>query len=361
MCSVDEIDDQVLPSDHLIGAEQMLTGGRGVPDDDAELLARIAHRSYIDGHTQEQIGREFGMSRPKVQRLLDRARQAGVVQFHIAAPADLHLDLESRLEHAYGLTAAIVAPVRRDPDAQRDAVASAAARYLERRLADDTVVAVSHGRTVGAIPGFFRPPTRVSAVFAAAMGGSMLVDAPTNPNEICRALAERCGGRADQLYAPAYVDTAAARDVLLAQDTVSQTLDTASRADLALVGIGGTDDACTMVRSGCLSPAEIAELRAQGAVGDVLGSYVDGDGRPIEAPHGARLIALPIDALHRIDTVIAVASEPEKTDAIRGALRSGVIDVLIVDETNARAALHVAGAAAEDELVGASATREGDV
>ena len=47
---------------------------------------------------------------------------------------------------------------------------------------------------------------------------------------------------------------------------------------MALVGIGGTDDGCTMVRSGCLSLAEIARLRAQGAVGDVLGNYVDIDG-----------------------------------------------------------------------------------
>ena len=42
--------------------------------DDHELLARIAHRSYVDGRTQEEIAHEFGLSRPKVQRLLERAR-----------------------------------------------------------------------------------------------------------------------------------------------------------------------------------------------------------------------------------------------------------------------------------------------
>ena len=29
-----------------------------------ELLARIAHRYYIDGRTQEEAAREFGLSRP---------------------------------------------------------------------------------------------------------------------------------------------------------------------------------------------------------------------------------------------------------------------------------------------------------
>ena len=37
------------------------------------------HRYYVDGRTQEEIGREHGLSRPTVQRLLERARWSGVV------------------------------------------------------------------------------------------------------------------------------------------------------------------------------------------------------------------------------------------------------------------------------------------
>ena len=97
-----------------------------------------------------------------------------------------------------------------------------------------------------------------------------------------------------------------------------------------------------MVRSGCLTLAEIARLRAQGAVGDVLGNYVDIDGNHIASPHSSRLIALSIDDLRRIDTVVAVVSGAEKPRAILGVLRAHVIDVLIVDESNARAVLDLA-------------------
>jgi len=113
----------------------------------------------------------------------------------------------------------------------------------------------------------------------------------------------------------------------------------AVKADLALVGIGGVDPDCTMVRSGCLSGEEIVSLRGRGAVGDVLGNYVDVHGRRIAAPHGDRLVALSLEELHRVDTVVAIASEAEKTAAILGILRTGVIDVLIVDESNAEAVL----------------------
>jgi DNA-binding transcriptional regulator LsrR (DeoR family) len=306
--------------------------------DDHELLARIAHRYYVDSRTQEEIAAEFGLSRPKVQRLLERARWSGVVDIHIAAPPWLQLDLEAQLRDAFQLTDVIVSPARvdADADARREPVARSAAGYLARRLRDGSVVAVSHGRVAGEVPRFFRPSRHLECTFASAMGGSPRVDTPTNPNEICRALAERCGGRAESLYAPAYVESEEMRDRLLEQEAVAHTLRIAAQASVALVGIGGTDDDCTMVRSGCLSLSEIARLREQGAVGDVLGNYVDAEGRSVASPHSNRLIGLSVDQLRRIETVVAVVSEAGKLQAINGVLRAGVVDVLIVDEGNAR-------------------------
>jgi len=328
--------------------------------DEYELLARIGHRYYVDNRTQEEVAREFGLSRPKVQRLLERARWSGVVDIHVQAPPWLHLDLEAELCETFRLADAIVSPARTDPQSQREEVARSAARYLERRLHDGTVVAVSHGRDSGEVPRFFRPGRRLECTFVSAMGGSPRVDAPTNPNEICRALAERSGGRAVSLYAPAYVESAEMRDRLLAQDAIADTLRVAAAASIALVGIGGTDDACTMVRSGCFSAAEIARLRREGAVGDILGNYVDAQGRLVASSGSGRLIGLSIDDLHRIETVVAVVSEAEKPRAILGVLRAGVVDVLIVDEGNARAVLDLAretGAARPVALAGRSAHR----
>lgn len=311
--------------------------------DEHELLARIAHRSYVDRQTQSEIAEEFGMSRPKVQRLLDRARTSGVVEIYIDAPQGLDLDLETRLAQTFGLVRAVVSPAVADPQEQRGAVARAAARYLGRRLAHGDVVAVSHGRDIGAVPRYFRPADPIDCVFASAMGGSPRVDAPTNPNEIGRAMAQRCGGRAESLYAPAYVESAEVRDQLLSQEAVAHALEAAAAATVALVGVGGTDDECTMVRSGCLSLEGVAQLRAEGAVGDILGNYVDRSGRHLEAaPHASRLVGLSLEDLRAIDTVIAVASGAEKPEAILGVLRTGIIDVLIVDADNARAVLHLA-------------------
>lgn len=307
-----------------------------------ELLARIAHRWYLDDRTQTEIANEFGLSRPKVQRLLEKARATGVVQIRIDGPVGVDLDLEARLIAHFGLADAIVSRSDGDPEVQRAGVARGAAGYLERSLRDGLVVAVSHGRDTSAIPRHFRPGGPVDCVFASAMGGSPTIDEPTNPNGICRALAERSGGRAESLFAPAYVESAEVRDSLHAQEAVAHVLRTAADAHVALVGIGGTDDNCTMVRSGCLDLDEIARLRAQGAVGDVLGNYVDIDGSLIASPHSERLVGLTIDDLRGIDHVVAVVSGPEKPKAILGVLRAGIVDVLITDEANARSVIGLA-------------------
>jgi DNA-binding transcriptional regulator LsrR (DeoR family) len=306
------------------------------------MLARIAHRWYVAGRTQSEIAQEFGLSRPKVQRLLDRARNTGVVQIKIEGPVGVDIGLEGQLIDAFGLTDAMVSASADDAEVQRAHVARSAAAYLERRVHDGIIVAVSHGRDIGAIPRHFRSAGPVDCVFASAMGGSPTIDAPTNPNEICRALAERSGSRAESLFAPAYVESAEVRDSLHAQEAISHVLRTAAAADLAIVGIGGTDDECTMVRSGCLDLGEIARLREQGAVGDVLGNYVDRGGEPVSSPHSSRLVGLSIDDLRGIGTVVAVVSGREKQNAILGVLRAGIVDVLIVDETNARGVIDVA-------------------
>ena len=310
------------------------------------LLARIAHRYYVADRTQDEIGREFGFSRPKVQRLLDRARQIGIVDIRIAQPPGLNLELEDRLRSTFGLVDAIVAPSHPDPDAQREAVVRAAADYLEMRLPSGAIVAVGMGRNTGGIARFYRPTRRLDRTFVSAMGGSPAVAAPTNPNEICRALAEASGGRAESLYAPAYVENPEMRDQLLHEAAVAHSLQIAADADIALVGIGGTDDGCTMVRSGCCPLEEMVRLRAQGAVGDILGNCFDIAGRMIASDFSSRLIGLTLADLRRIDSVIGIVSESDKTPSVLGALRTGVLDVLIVDESNAAGVLQAAGALA---------------
>jgi DNA-binding transcriptional regulator LsrR (DeoR family) len=305
-------------------------------------LARIAYRYYVDGLTQLEIGRELGLSRPKVQRLLDRAREMGIVEVRIHSEAGTSPALESRLRSSFRLKDAIVALAQPGPKLQREAVARAAASYLVETLGRGAVVAVGMGRNTSELARFVDTDRRLGWTFVSAMGGSPSVDAPTDPNEICRVLADRTGGRVESLFAPAYVESSRLRDRLVAQEAVAHGLRIARSAALAIVGVGGTDDGCTMVRSGCCPAEEMIGLRARGAVGDVLGNYFDRSGQIIRSRLQGRLVGLTLDDLRAVGTVMAVVGETDKLLAVLGALRTGVLDVLAVDEVTAARLIEMA-------------------
>lgn len=306
---------------------------------EVELLTRVASLYYIEDQTQAEIAKQMGLSRPKVGRLLQKAREQEIVQIRINAHPSLSLQLESELLKRFVLKDTLLVGDQRDVDTERMLLARMVADYMARNIKAGDIVAVGMGRNVGAVPDQITPTVPRDVTFISAMGGSSLVARPINPNDICRRMAEALGGKSEGLYAPAYTESKAVRDYLMTHEDIAQTLDRARRADMALVGIGDTRDESAVVQMGCFSVQDMIHLREAGAVGDILGHFFDIQGVPIKRGMADRTIGLSFDELCRIPCVIGIASEPEKKLSILGALRSGMIDVLATSVGNARSLL----------------------
>ena len=82
------------------------------------------------------------------------------------------------------------------------------------------------------------------------------------------------------------------------------------------------------------------DLRRLGAVGDLAGHFFRADGTFVE-DWSERMLAVPVDALRRLNGVFAVAAGSGKARPILGALRTGVIDVLVTDRHTAEAVLQL--------------------
>jgi DNA-binding transcriptional regulator LsrR (DeoR family) len=308
-----------------------------------ELLTRVAYLYYREAKTQNEVAREVGISRHKVQRLLQRARQEGIVEINIHALPLVPIEIEKKLKAHFPLKEAVVTAGNSDEIARRRSVARAAASYLERQTANSMVVAVGMGRNLDALAEAFAPSQPVDCTFISAMGGSPLVGESINPNDICRRLAAAAGGRAASLFAPAYVESQRVQRILLSQEAVAQTLARARQAHMALVGIGTPEDNCTLVRMGSLSLAEARRLCQSDAIGDVLGYFFDLQGREVPSDLHGRLIGLTLQDLKSIPKVMAIVSEEGKAPAILGVLRTGAVHVLVTDADNALEVLKLVG------------------
>ncbi|MBE7209946.1 MAG: sugar-binding transcriptional regulator [Gluconacetobacter diazotrophicus] len=307
-----------------------------------ETLIEIATLYYYEDVTQEELSRRFSMSRAKISRLLQKARADGLVEIRVHQPSSVGAELEKAFVERFGVERLLVSVDHRDAEAQRTAVARLVAAHLERTLSPGRTVAVGMGRNVAAVADTLVNPPRGGVTFVCAIGGSVRAGEYMNADHICRRLAARFGGESETLYAPALVTDATLRDVLYRNDTVKLTLDRARRADTALIGVGDLSEDSNMVRMGWFSPAEIAEARLAGTIGDTMGyDFIDIHGRPADTGMQGRIIGLSREDLARIPDVIAIAAENTKAPAILGALRTGVINTLATSFTNAHTILRL--------------------
>jgi DNA-binding transcriptional regulator LsrR (DeoR family) len=113
-------------------------------------------------------------------------------------------------------------------------------------------------------------------------------------------------------------------------------MDLFGKISLAIVGIGAVEPSAMLARSGnVFSSQELADLTDAGAVGDMSLRFFDIEGNPVKTPLDERVIGMSLEELSHIDRIIAVAGGASKTRALVGAIRSGVIDVLITDRFSA--------------------------
>ena len=134
-----------------------------------------------------------------------------------------------------------------------------------------------------------------------------------------------------------------AREILLQQPHIAQTLARAREADIALVGIGTpTPEGNSLLRAGYVDTKTLAELRRGGAVGDVCARHYDVNGRMLDAEINHRIIGIELQALHEIDRVIGVTGGKGRAAAVLGAIRGKHINVLVTDDATAEGILALA-------------------
>jgi DNA-binding transcriptional regulator LsrR (DeoR family) len=304
-----------------------------ITGDQERLLYKIAKAYYEDGFTQGQIGKRFGISRIKVSRLLQQARQEKLVQITVISPEDSNADFERELESTYGLDEAVViSPSSAEKPVVTTELGPAAVDCLLRCLQGDEVLSVSWGSTllsvVDALPVKHWPDMTVVQV----MGGLGRPEAEVHGNDIARRMAQAFGARPRLISAPGIVASKMVRDSLLADPQISDTMALSARSDVAMVGIGVPVPDSVVMQAGAILAEEVEQLKARGAVGDVALRFFDKDGQPIKHEINDRIIGLDLDQIQRIPRVIGVAGGAEKFEVIRAALRGKFINVLVTDD-----------------------------
>ena len=108
------------------------------------LLAAVGRRYFLDGRSKVEIAEEFGFSRFKVARLLDAARESGVVHIEIRHADGIDVDLSAQLQEKFRLEHSVVVDTPNDdPDSQRQHLGQAAAKLLGEAITPQDVLGLA--------------------------------------------------------------------------------------------------------------------------------------------------------------------------------------------------------------------------
>jgi DNA-binding transcriptional regulator LsrR (DeoR family) len=333
------------------GAADWGRDGRG----ETLLLADVAQRYYLADQTQEQIARSIGVSRSNVSRMLKEARRLGLVEIRIHHPLAVEPELQAALRERFGLRECLVLAPADSADATPSAerLGALAARFLADRIGDGATVGVGWGSTVYHVvtSGHLRKRSGASVVqMMGSVGGATPdIDGAQVAGRLGRAL----GAKVWYLHAPMVVAEPAVRSGLLRDQHIRRTLEMARRASILLVSVGAVTQASGLYRAGYLNDADLEFIQAQGAVGDICGSYFRQDGSPCSLELEERTIAVPAGVMREADLRVGVGLGSAKALPSLGAVRAGLVNVLIIDGEAAREMLRIADSEAVAETAGA--------
>jgi lsr operon transcriptional repressor len=307
---------------------QLNVFGGGVPMNYEEtLVVKTAWYYYFENMTQQKISEKLGISRIRVIKLLEKAKQDGVIQFKIRQDDQQRMQVERQLCETWGLKDAFVVPTPPTGADVNETIAQAAAMYINDRISENCFINMGYGVTLSRILNHLATMSEFP-ISVVSLTGGVSYYLPNTQSHIFNA-------KLYLLPAPLLVSSKEMVAALREEPSMGEIFRMVRLATMTLVGIGGMGDDATILENGILSKNDFLYLSMQGAVGDVLSHFIDKDGTLVNTDVEKRLLSTSLDTLRELDNVIGVAAGPSKVSAIRAVLRGKYLETLITDEETA--------------------------
>jgi DNA-binding transcriptional regulator LsrR (DeoR family) len=300
------------------------------------LAATVARRYYLDGATKSKIAAELGVSRFKVARLLDQARESGLVRIELDSPGEIDLDLSVRLSQAYDLHHCVVVETpEHDDELLRAGLGRAAAELLTEIVEPGDVLGLAWARSLMAMRESLTQLARCDVV---QLTGALSLPQDESPIELVRDVARWSRGEAFFYYAPMILPDAATARALRSQPEVARAIRKFPELTKAVVGVGGWHKRQSTVAA-TLSDRERRATYDLGVRSELSGVQLDVEGNPVVTPLTERAIGIAAKQLHDVPEVIGIVYGTPKAEAVHAALRGRFVTSVVTHPAMARVLL----------------------
>jgi len=299
-------------------------------------LSLVSYMYFKKDMSQIDIAKRLGLSKVAVSRILQKAKKYGVYIVEVKLPYSRNSEYENSLKEKYNLKDVVVV---KTPSSVKERISEylgkIGAFYLNLTIKNDCTIGVGIGRTIGHLVNALIP-MRMKNVYIVQLQGGLTSVEYYNPFTIVQKICEKLDAKGTYITSSAIVNSMKQRDLIIHNPSIGKPLfEIWQKCDKALFGVG-TIDKSSFIIPNIIGEKEIEEITKIGSVGNVMGHCFDLEGNFLDNELEEKLVSIPIDMIFKIPERIAIAGGDKKVYAIKGALLSGIITVLITDERAAK-------------------------
>ncbi len=300
-----------------------------------ELLVKVAKLYYEDDFSQEMIAQKLGLSRPYISKLLNEAKEKGIVRVQVIDPLSTETPLEQKIRERFSLEKVKIVPTAEGPSSL-SRLGLEAARFLDTILQNNDVIGLSWGATIHACSQALLQRNDLKNIVAVQLcGGLSTINKNIYATEILNNFSVSLGSMSYSLPLPAVMDSKRMKDVVQKDHNIAKIMQYGYDSNIALITTGAFGQKSALVHAGYISHNEMKLLAERGAVGDICSHLIDIHGNICDPELDERTVAVSLDELKKKRYRICVAQGLSKADSMLGALNGGIVNVLITNEETA--------------------------
>ncbi|MHC5227514.1 sugar-binding transcriptional regulator [Enterococcus sp. LJL99] len=302
-------------------------------------MLKIVTMYYEQGLTQSEVAKKMGISRPVVSKILQQAKETGVVSISIKDESAYTTNLALQIERKYDLKEVIVVPSKETEDSRRtqQVVSQAAAYYLNEQLKQEMKIGLSWGTTLAdmieAIPYSSFPQIEVCPLVGGVSNEHLYFDT----NHLVFQLAEKMNSRCRYFYAPALAESIELAEILAKTKLIGTAIEAAKKVDLAIIGVGNPNEHSTWRQLGYMDEQDMKIIANTKVKGDAVASLFDKNGKTVNNEISKRMLGIKVEDLTEIPDVMIIGSGQEKAASILPLLIGHCCSILVVDQLLAEA------------------------
>lgn len=298
------------------------------------LAFEIAVEFYKKNKTQTQIAKDYHISRPTVAKLLEEAKEKGIVTINIQHPQHYYHTLQKNIFDKYSLSGSVlISSFTNSIQQNKINIGNMCSKFLKEiiRETDYQSLGIGWGTTIYEFVKSMEYIDTSIEQIVPLMGGVGLHDIKYHANHLAFQLAEKLNADTTYFYAPAIAENDRIYKLFIESDLVKSIIDIGRHVDVAIVGLGNPIKSSTYRDLGYISSKDILTIDQSGAIGDILATFFNKLGEPVETPISNRMIGLSMDDLKNIPQVILLATGDEKLESLDTILKLNIISDLIID------------------------------